>query len=647
MFILTTAGHIDHGKSALIEVLTGKNPMHLEEELRRGMTIDLAFSYLTIEGKTIGIIDVPGHNRLIKNTVAGAGGVAGAILAISAKEGWKPQTEEHLNILFHLGIKEVIPVITMADLASETEIERVADETARRLLTIGLSTEPPIVFSALDGRGKEELLKAISSMSERGEKGKGRAGPALSDRDYLKEHQDISFLRIGKMRLHIDRVFSKAGYGTVVTGTLLDGALEKGQLVKVLPTSEWVKVRRLEIVQRETDSALPPTRLAVNLDASKELFERGKTLVSDRRYEAHKVFYALIRTNPIGSWKGRMKEIKSNKEFRILIGTDEVIGRLQINRILDDERAYARIVFRETEAARCGMRFVIRTINPPDTAAGGEVLFIPWKGFEIRGERVAELLDGLMEKSPESSIAAIIKVARYIESMDYLFPLPFSDQRLQEALKALEKDGVVIFRGESIISKEYLDYLERRVKETLSNYHDLHPDEKGATESDLTKSLGFKGRLFNILPLITERRGVENVWGKYRLAGFTPVEAAETREQREEALGIYLKDPWKGPMRKIFIQKFPRLRKAFDSLVRDGELIIFAEGAVLPKQVVEDLKSKIVAEITKEGQASIARLREISGASRKYLIPILEELDREGKTVRLPDGTRVLAREGP
>ena len=303
MFVIGTAGHVDHGKSALVLALTGMDPDRLPEEKKRGMTIDLGFAWLALpDGTEVGIIDVPGHERFVKNMIAGVCGIDAALLVIAADDGWMPQTQEHLEILELLGVKEGIVVINKVDLVKEEWLSLMEEDVKQRLKGTSLGKAAIVKTSATRKTGIDELNKELQKLISR-----------------LKVRKDI-----GKPRLYIDRVFTMSGMGTVVTGTLIDGSFKVGQEVEIAPQGIKSRIKNLQTYKKQVESAGPGTRVAMNLiGIDKEKIKRGDVVVNPGMSILTNFLDVKVTVLPDAPFS-----LKNGSELLFMIGTSEISGRL-------------------------------------------------------------------------------------------------------------------------------------------------------------------------------------------------------------------------------------------------------------------------------------------------------------------------------
>ncbi len=480
MFIIGTAGHIDHGKSTLVQALTSIDPDHLPDEKRRGITIDLGFAYLPLSsGEVIGIVDVPGHKDLVRNVIAGVWGIDAVLLVIAANEGWMPQTEEHLQVLNLLHVKHGIVVINKVDLADDLDwLDLIEEDIRGSLKGTGLSDAPMVRVSARDGTNIEELKRSIEELVSR-----------LTPRR-----------NIGKPRLPIDRVFTVRGSGTVVTGTLIDGSLSTGQSVVIYPKNLHTRIRTMETYKERTDTAQPGTRIAINLmSLEKDLLKRGDIVfVSEKQVRLSRTFNAVVElipqlTNPL----------KRNTEFKIYLGTGKIIGRLVLlegGELKPGQSALAQLRFREQVAARIGDHFIIRKLSPSETIGGGTILDPLANRHKSKdtGEVILSLRRRLNLEIANLIIAELDK-NKYIKVEDLLVASQYPAVEVEKCVQLLQSQDNVIIIGPWVLDFTYWQNQAANVLNILSNEHSLHPLQRGLHQAELQNRLGLPKEAFDKL----------------------------------------------------------------------------------------------------------------------------------------------------
>jgi len=464
-FVAGTAGHIDHGKTALVKALTGVDTDRWEEEKRRGITIDIGFAPLPLgEGIQASVVDVPGHEGFVRNMLAGATGIDVALLVIAADEGIMPQTEEHLAIVELLGISRGIPVLTKRDTVEPEWLELVRADVVKRLATSRVRWDPPVATSALTGEGLDELRTALRRVAE-----------DLTERPA----QDL-------FRLPIDRVFAVAGAGTVVTGSTWSGSVAIGKSVRLLPLDREARVRSIEVHGQGAERAVPGRRTALALvGVSKEELERGDVAVTGEGWRATTVLDAAVELLPTAR-----KPVGSRTRVRVHLGTAEVLARVvQTRAISPGESGLARLLLERPLVARGRDRFVLRSFSPVTTIGGGVVLdpFPPRRPARLRQRRLAvtqapaERLQILADEAGLSGVLA-------------------GDLPVRLGVLPGDVDGVVATAGKALltcgpwlVARAAVTREVARVTELVQRHHKEHPLEPGMSLQALRAALGGGG----------------------------------------------------------------------------------------------------------------------------------------------------------
>ena len=601
MFVLATAGHVDHGKSTLIERLTGIDPDRLAEEKRRGLTIDLGFAWLDLpNGREIGIVDVPGHERFVSNMLAGAGPVDAAIFVVAANEGWKPQSEEHLAILDLLGARAGVVALTKADLVEERELPAIGDAIAGRLEGTALAGSAIVPVAAPTGLGVDALLAEIERMLE-------RIAPSAD---------------VGRARLFVDRSFSIKGAGTVVTGTLTGGRLRVDDEVAILPGGGSGRIRSIQTHKRKRDEAEPGSRVALNLaGVDRDAITRGDAVVHPGRWRPTTSLDVSLR-----AIRSLEHAVDARGAFKLHLGSVEVESRV---RFLDAEElraggeGLARITLAEPVVAAAFDRFVLRDTSRSATVAGGVVLDAHPMRARLSAADVPALIAELEARragGPDGLAAAVVAERGVVAHADLAW------------LAGAEPPAGPL-RGYAA-SPGWLDHATATLTETLRAHHDANPLERGMPRDQARAASGIAdAKLFAALvdatpdvdadgPLLrltshavkldpTQQAARHQIVDALEEAGFAPPPLTELAERHGSAL--------------------------VNALIEAGDLVRFSPDLVLTRDRYERAKREIAASIGAEGPLTAARLRDVLGTSRKYLIPLLEHLDATGFTKRSGD----------
>jgi len=622
MAIIGTAGHIDHGKSALIQALTSINPDRLPEERVREMTIDLGFAWLkTSSGEAVGIVDVPGHEDFIRNMIAGAWGVDAVLLVIAADEGWMPQTEEHSQILDLLGIEHGVIALNKVDLIDDPEwLDLIEEDIRGKLQGKALSDSPIVRVSAAKGTNIEELRQKLEELVLK-----------VSKRD------------VGKPRLPIDRIFSMKGSGVVVTGTLVDGALVRGDKVYIFPKNLRPYIRTLESYKEKKPRVEPGNRVAVNLvGLEKGDLGRGDIIfVEEEQAKASKFIDAQIRLVPQLS-----KPIKGNTELKIYSGTREILGRIILleGEILKaGESAFAQIQFKEEVAARLGDYFIIRRPSPAETIGGGIVLDPVARKHRFKDRDKASIL---LQRRARLEIGELILSEldknKYLNEKELLVASHYSQQEVKNYVESLRDKNKLIVAGSWVVDFTYWQAQIEQVLDLLAEKHSLHPLEKGFPQVELQSRLKLPKELFDQL--------IGSLIGSGKIAREQSIIALSTHQlllsPGQEALvsqilKIFEESGANPPTRKELINQIPDSEGVIRYMCQQNMLVELAEGIMFERKSYENIRSQMISFLRSNDSISFQQARALLGFSRKYMLPLFSKLDEEGITQRRGD-VRVL-----
>lgn len=632
--ILGTAGHIDHGKSSLVQALTGTDPDRLAEEKRRGITIELGFAQLTLaSGRTLGVVDVPGHERFVRSMVAGATGVDVALLAVAADDGIMPQTVEHLAVLELLGVRSLVVALTKIDLADEEWRAFVADEVTARLAEGPYAGAPIVGVSSRTGEGLDELRQALD------------AAAAATRRTKLD----------GPARLPVDRVFTVKGFGTVATGTLWSGAIAEGDALAVLPAGTTTRVRSVQNHGHAVTEASAGNRVAVSLAGLSTddvrpgdfLAAPGSCEVTDR-FDAE---FSYLDPFALG------KPLKSGARVHVAHGTREVLGRILLmdglEALAPGERALAQLRLEEPLPVAYRDRFIVRSYSPVHVIGGGTVLIAhPRRRTGLKdGERA--LLGALKAGDVSGAVRAHLGIAALPETLAHVARATGLGEVLAgDALRQLVEEGaatVLEAREPLYAQPPLLQRLTAAIERALMDFHAANPQATGMAKDALRQVVApqAEAAVFDALLEEAERRGaVEHSAGEvsHPRAGAGARRAeAEAADQLSAALAAAKGTP---PTLAEFCaasgMEPGRARKAAAALERDGRAVRIDSERFYDAAVVEDLARVVTDLIREKGPATTADLKDAMGVSRKYALPLLELFDARGLTCREGD-LRVLA----
>jgi len=627
--IIGTAGHVDHGKTSLIRALTGTDPDRLKEEQVRGMTIDLGFAALRLpNGDVAGIVDVPGHERFLKNMLAGAGGVDVALLVIAADEGVMPQTTEHLDILDLLGVRTGVVALTKADLVDAEWLHMVEEEVRSLLGTTSLAGAPIVCVDSLSGRGLEDLVQALSE-----------AVAASEPRDL-----------VAPARLPVDRVFTMPGFGPVVTGTLITGTVRAGDTMEVVPKMLTVRVRGIQSHGERLDHAEAGMRTAMNLAGveARDLV-RGDVLAAPGLLAPVHILDASLRV-----LSRAPKALETGTRVRLHLGTAEVLARVQVlgdRRIEPGASGYVRLRCERAAAALCGDRFVLRTYSPMVTIAGGTVLEVnPASLRRAPADTVASLRIREAGSLPQIVADWLMRQPACVPVSELARVTGAREAAASAALDALVASGEVVFLPSNyVIHSRVLEDLARRAREILEAYHAAHPLNAGMPRQELRTAVhrSMEPRCFAALLQYWHDVGLLAVSANtVRLASFTiqlePEQAAQAERIVEVLQAAPLGIASAEDVRKAAGAPLNATMPIVKALVEQGTILDMGEGLYAHPAGLKRAQSFVENLIRSHGSVTVAQVRDASGSSRKYALALLEYLDRIGVTIRLGDD-RVLA----
>jgi len=639
--IVGTAGHIDHGKTALVEALTGINTDRLKEEKLRGITIELGFAHLTLpSGLLVGVVDVPGHERFVKTMVAGATGIDVVILVVAADEGVMPQTREHLDICRLLRVKRGVVALTKVDLVDEEWLQLVEEDLGDFLRGTFLEGAPLVRTSAVTGEGLEELLVQLDALCQ-----------GLEPRPMARF-----------FRLPVDRVFSMRGFGTVVTGTLMQGRISEGDPVIIAPKGIRTRVRGIQVHNRSVSESFAGTRTAVNLQAvEKEEVERGDVLIPpDSFLPTHMVDVRLEYLPHAG------RPLKNRTRVRFHTGTSEILARVVL---LDREElepggeALAQLRLEKPTVAVHGDPFVIRSYSPIRTIGGGVVLDgLPRKHRRPSFPQVVRRLEAMGTGDSLRVVLQMIEGAQLegLSLLDLDRRLNLSPERWEEILEdARFLDGVVTVGNEGgasredliFVSKEWFQRLTREIVDQVEAYHASHPLEPGVPRDDLRGRCPSRPspRIFAFALQTLQKGGLLEVEGdRWRRKGHRIDLGEDERHQLEEIDRIFQTSGLQPPSLKAVGEELgleeKQVKDLAELLVRQGRLRKVKEGLYFSIEELERLRERMVRFLKEKGEIFPLDFKEMTGLSRKYMIPLLEYFDRIRVTMRVGD-KRVLRRE--
>ncbi len=625
--IIGTAGHVDHGKTCLIKALTGIDTDRLKEEKKRGITIELGFAYLDFpDGRRVGIVDVPGHEKFVKNMLAGAGGMDLAMLVVAADEGIMPQTVEHLDILSILGISKGVVVITKTDLADPELVELVEEEV--RDLTKGtfLEDAPVVPVSVYAGTGLEELKQVLKDLCD-----------SLPERSLSRT-----------FRLPIDRIFTLKGFGTVVTGTLMEGKIQKDQDVMLYPEQVPVKIRSVQVHGRGVDEAYAGQRAAVNLpDRKKDQISRGDVL-SNRDC----LFPTRMLDVRLEVLRHATREVKNGSRVHIYHGTRELLGKIVLmdrEAIKAGESGYAQLRLEEVTAARKGDRFVVRFYSPVETLGGGTILDACPHKHRRNDQRVLEAFSikekGTVRQRLELSCLEHRGNFFTLEELSLRDDLPRSGL-VSLARSLVEEKKLVQVREDVFIHVQELKEYQSRVSRFLDAFHRAYPLREGMGIEEVRSRLGIGNSRIadSILEILEKQKVIKEKDGLISLYRFKVVVKEDEDAMMGEIVKDYLDFGLAPLATELYLKDHSNLKKfpaVFTSLLNRKTLIRLDAQYCVHRQYYEKAR-EVFAEMAREKpEILLGEFRDELGCSRKVALALLEHFDRSGYT-RKTDKGRVL-----
>jgi len=630
--ILGTAGHIDHGKTSLIRALTGIDTDRLKEEKERGITIELGFAHLELpNGKLLGIVDVPGHEKFVKNMVAGATGVDIVAMVIAADEGVMPQTREHFEICQLLNVKHGLVVLTKIDMVDPEWLELVREDVAEYLSDTFLADMPTVEISSVTGEGIDEMIQVLDSLAEQ-----------------IPE-KDMGHL----FRLPIDRIFTMKGFGTVITGTSVSGKISTGDEVSIYPQGFSSRIRGMHVHNKEVAEVSSGLRTAINVhDIEKMMLRRGDILATK---ESLRTTYMVdVKLDLLSS---SLRKVKNRAKARFHTGTSEIISTVVLldrDELNPGESCFAQIRMDAPTAVLKGDRYVLRSYSPVRTIGGGVILNpLPLKKKRFSDTVLAELK--ILHKGEQKDIIErFVALGRFrgVEETELSFLVNLSKKKLSEPLKALKAQKVVIqFDKERsvLIHRDFLEKARIELLDIVSGYHKKFPLKTGLPKEELrSRAKGANDpKLFNFIvnQLFREEVLVQEK-EEVRLESHKVTLAQDQKKTRQEIEAIYMKGQLEPPYFKDLKPKFPKdtASDVLGVMVKNGILLKVKEDLYFHQSAVEKLEQKLVDFLRKEGEITTPQFKEMTGTSRKYTIPLIEYFDASQVTVRVGD-SRVLRKK--
>jgi selenocysteine-specific elongation factor len=632
--ILGTAGHIDHGKTSLIKALTGIDTDRLKEEKLRGITIELGFAWLDLPGgQRVGIVDVPGHEKFVKNMVAGASGIDLVALIIAADEGVMPQTKEHLDICRLLNVKYGLVVLTKIDMVDEEWLGMVTEDVQGFLKGTFLESAPVVPVSSLTGQGLPEFLEALEALCKE-----------------IPERASS-----GLFRLPVDRVFTMKGFGTVVTGSLVSGKVRVGETVMIYPSGIQSKVRGIQVHGQAVDHAVASMRTAINFQG----VDRSAIMRGDVVGGVNTLKPSYMVDTSLVYLPSNEKPLKNRTKVRFHTGTSEILGYailLDRDELSRGETVVAQFRLDAPVTAVKDDRFVIRSYSPIRTIGGGQILNpVPRKHKRFKKTLVSEL-EGLAESPARDLIDYHVKESgiQGVRFSELRIMTNLTEKDLEQHLQHLlsQKTIVQVDREDrAFIHGSIFSGLSQKATKMLESYHKAHPLKGGmpseALKSKLARSLSTK--LFGLLIQdLTRSNTIKQEKEIIRLLGHKVALEADQKDVRHRIEQTYLKSGLQPPYFKDLLASLGQnsiyVKEVLVHMLEEGTIVKVKEDLYFHRRAIEDLKKRLVSYLKANSEIATPQFKEMTGVSRKYTIPLIEYFDSTKTTIRVGDARRL--REG-
>jgi selenocysteine-specific elongation factor len=623
--ILGTAGHIDHGKSSLVKALTGTDPDRLKEEKERGITLDLGFASLDLPGgNRLGIVDVPGHEGLIKNMLAGVGGMDIVMLVVAADEGIMPQTLEHLAICDLLHVKKGLIVLTKMDMVDKDWLTLVQDEVRNVVKGTFLEKSPLVAVSSKTGENLPQLVQELGKLA-------AEVLPKSSN---------------GILRLPIDRVFTMKGFGTVITGTLLSGTISAEQEVEILPKGTRSKVRGIQSHNQAAQRAVAGQRTAVNLQGiDKDQLSRGDTIVSPGFFKPTKtldVKLDLLKQAPRG--------LKTGSRVRFYNSTQEAIGRITIlgtNQLAPGEEAFVQLRLEQPVIVQQGDRYILRFYSPMETLGGGMVLNPHTRRHKNSTMKESLLNLGILEKGkPEDRLALLIsgKGLTGMEETEAVGTVAADKQETTAALASLALKKTVLRVDNLYVHASQVGTLEKKMLDLIKLFHKNNPLKAGLDKEELKGMLRMRinPKVLNLtVDGLIKKKELEAEGSKLRVPGFKAAGGKINDEVKNRIVEAIKKGVTQPPVR----EELPALFNISDKDARDllklladeGRTVRITDSLHLDRDVLEKIKADLKKHLQEKKEITMAEFRDLARTSRKFAVPLMEYFDTQKLTQRVGD----------
>jgi len=625
--IIGTAGHVDHGKTLLIKALTGIDTDRLKEEKKRGITIELGFAYIDLPGgQRAGIIDVPGHEKFIKNMLAGAGGIDIAMLIVAADEGVMPQTREHLGILSLLNIKKGLVVVTKTDLVDKDWLELVVEEVKKEMKGSFLENAPVIPVSAYTGDGIEKLKSKLSEL--------------IANAD--EKNMRCAF------RLPVDRVFSVDGFGTVITGTLIEGTVATGDDAVIYPEEIKTKVRNIQVHSQDKNEAFAGQRVAINLAGVKKSdIKRGDVIAKPDSMTTSMMLDVRLKVLEASN-----RTVTNGMQVHLYHGSREVLSKVVLldkDALTPGESGYAQIRINEKIAAKNGDNFVIRFYSPLETIGGGVVLDANPKKHKRHAEDVIKALSIKESGSQNDLLLQAIEDLGFCDIKALGKKLSKDEESVSSEMEELVSSGKVAEVTEKHFATwEYLNSIFKKLQELLEKYHETYPLRTGMKKDEIRgkiPSLKDASLCDGVLRCFESAKLIK-FSGTVALFGFEPKYSEKHADIKEKIEKTYMDDGYEVKTTDEICAAFGKdantAKQVLDAMISDGTLVLVAPQICFHIKHYDAAVEKMRGFVAEHSQITLGELRDILGTSRKYAVFIIEYWDRIKLTKKIGD-SRILA----
>jgi len=630
--ILGTAGHVDHGKTSLIRALTGIETDRLKEEKERGITIELGFAYLDLPcSHRLGIVDVPGHEKFIRNMVAGTAGMDLVAFVIAADEGIMPQTIEHFEICQLLGVRDGLIVLTKKDMVEKEWLDMVTEEVRDFFKGSFLDAAPIVPVDSLSGAGIGEIIKLLDAK--------------VAAMDFHEE--------FGPFRMAVDRVFSMKGFGTVITGTSLSGRIETGAELKFYPGGLSAKIRGIQVHGKDVELVEAGRRTAINLQGiERDQINRGDVAATPGSLIASTLVDAEFQYLP-----SARKELKNRTQVRVHLGTREIVGRivlLEADTLAPGEQSPVQLILQEPVAVWPGDRYVVRSYSPITTIGGGTILnnapkkrrrslekdrtlnrsfFTAFSAADSE-QRILLLIEGCgIQGITADQLAA--RTGIFSKRLKKLLQHPISTGSLQ----------VVDSESQRLLAASVAETVNQQIIGQLTAFHQQNPLKTGLAKEELRSQLRptvDQKVLYALLNNLAKKGMIEQIGAEVKLSGYTVTLQVNEQEMEQKIGELYQQAGLTPPNLKEVLAAFTQfpekqIRQVIDLLLARGTLLKINESLCFHASAIQQLQENVVAFIRKEGEIDAPRFKELTGLTRKFSIPLLEYFDKIKLTIRIDD----------